>query len=201
MAVENKPMVPNRKTSSLSVLALVLAIIALVLAIVLPMRISVGPKGNTGATGATGPQGPIGLTGATGPQGPEGDTGATGPQGLKGDRGDPGGLAWGTPSQHGPIVLDIGTSTGSVSIAGLNPGDRVYFSFSVSGSNVYSWVHDPYGNAILICNAPYETGSQAASSGQGAFIAAASGTYTLAFKSTGTVTPSVIVVYYTVYPG
>lgn len=49
-----------------------------------------GPKGNTGATGATGPQGPTGktgATGATGPQGPQGvkgDTGATGIQGPKG---------------------------------------------------------------------------------------------------------------------
>ena len=62
-----------------------------------------GPKGDTGATGATGPQGPkgdTGATGATGPQGPKGDTGATGPkgdtgttgpqgpQGPKGDKGD-----------------------------------------------------------------------------------------------------------------
>lgn len=35
-----------------------------------------GPKGDTGATGATGPQGPKGDTGATGPQGPKGDTGS-----------------------------------------------------------------------------------------------------------------------------
>ena len=35
----------------------------------------IGPKGDTGATGATGPQGPkgdTGATGATGPQGPQG---------------------------------------------------------------------------------------------------------------------------------
>ena len=44
-----------------------------------------GPKGDTGARGATGPtgatgaQGPKGATGATGPQGPRGATGATGP--------------------------------------------------------------------------------------------------------------------------
>ncbi|EPF04833.1 hypothetical protein ICQ_03454, partial [Bacillus toyonensis] len=40
-----------------------------------------GPRGNTGATGATGPTGPrgnTGATGATGPTGPRGNTGATG---------------------------------------------------------------------------------------------------------------------------
>lgn len=200
MAVENRPSASNRGTSWLSGLALALAIIALVLAIVLPTQIPVGPqgpKGDTGATGATGPQGPIGLTG---PQGPKGDPGATGPQGPKGDEGDPGGLAWGTSSQHGPVVLDIGTGTGHVSVAGLSPGDSVYFSFVASGSDVMFWVHDPYGNAILIGNSPYETGSLKTSSGQGAFIAAASGTYRLAFKSAGTLTPSVLTVYYTVYP-
>ena len=200
MAVENKPSVSNRRTTWLSSLALVLAIIALVLAIVLPMQIPVGlqgPKGDTGATGATG------VTGPQGQQGLKGDTGATGlqgPQGPKGDKGDPGELAWGTPSQHGPYVLEIGLGTGSLSVAGLNPGDRVYFSFTASGSDVMFWVHDPYGNAIVIGNSPYETGSQATSSGYGAFIAAASGTYRLAFRSSGIVTPSVIVVNYTVYP-
>ena len=50
-----------------------------------------GPKGDTGAAGATGPQGPkgdTGATGATGPQGPKGATGATGPQGPQGPAGD-----------------------------------------------------------------------------------------------------------------
>ncbi|WP_144499310.1 MULTISPECIES: collagen-like protein, partial [Bacillus cereus group] len=43
-----------------------------------------GPRGNTGATGATGPTGPrgnTGATGATGPTGPRGNTGATGATG------------------------------------------------------------------------------------------------------------------------
>ena len=203
MAVENKPSVSNRRTTWLSSLALVLAIIALVLAIVLPMQIPVGSQGPKGDTGATGP---TGATGLQGPQGLKGDTGATGPRGSqgpegpKGDKGDPGGLVWGTPSQHGPYVLEIGLGTGFQSVAGLNPGDRVYFSFTVSGSHVMFWVHDPYGNAILIGNSPYTTASQATSSGHGAFIAAASGTYRLAFKSSGIVSPSVIVVNYTVYP-
>lgn len=200
MAAENKPSVSNRRTTWLAGLALVVAIIALVLAIVLPTQIPVGPqgpKGDIGATGATG------VTGPQGQQGLKGDRGATGPQGPQGptgDKGDPGGIAWGTPSQHGPYVLEIGLGTGSVSVAGLNPGDRVYFSFTASGSDVTFWVHDPYGNAILIGNSPYATGSQPTSSGQGAFIATASGTYRLAFKSNGIVTPSVIVVNYTVYP-
>ena len=37
-----------------------------------------GPKGDTGATGATGPKGETGATGAQGPQGPAGDAGADG---------------------------------------------------------------------------------------------------------------------------
>jgi hypothetical protein len=179
MAVENRPSASSPGKNWLSGLALVLAIIALVVAVVLPMQIATGqqgPKGDTGATGATGPQGP------------------------KGDKGDPGALSWGTPSQYGPYVLEIGIGTGSQSIPGLSAGDRVQFSFSASGSDVSFWVHDPYGNAILIGNSPYETGAQATSSGYGAFIAAASGTYRLAFKSSGIVTPSVIVINYTVYP-
>ncbi|MCD9022618.1 hypothetical protein [Cohnella silvisoli] len=52
-----------------------------------------GAKGDTGATGTTGPQGvkgDTGATGATGSQGAKGDTGATGPQGLQGPKGDTG---------------------------------------------------------------------------------------------------------------
>lgn len=159
-----------------------------------------GPAGPRGEQGLQGPQGSSGEQGLQGPQGPSGEQGLPGPQGPKGDKGDPGGLAWGTPSLHGPYVLDIGTGDGAVSIVGLRPGDRISFTFTVSGSDVYFWVHDPYGNAILIGNSPYETGAGKTSSGQGAFIAAASGTYKLAFSSTGTFTPSVIVVNYTVYP-
>ena len=46
-----------------------------------------GPKGDTGATGATGPKGETGATGAQGPQGPKGDTGANGPKGETGATG------------------------------------------------------------------------------------------------------------------
>ena len=203
MAVENRSSASGPRTNWLSGLALVLAIIALALAIILPMQIATGPQGPKGDRGATGYAGASGATGPQGQQGPTGETGARGPQGVqgpKGDKGDPGGLAWGTPSQRGPYVLEIGTGTGSQPITGLRPGDRVYFSFTASGSTVAFWVRDPYGNGILIGNLPYETGSQWTSSGQGGFIAAASGTYQLAFKSSGTFTPSVIVVNYTVYP-
>jgi len=63
------------------------------------VRVSVaGPKGDTGAVGATGPAGgatgatgpagpPDGATGATGPVGPQGLTGPQGPQGATGPRG------------------------------------------------------------------------------------------------------------------
>jgi hypothetical protein len=158
---------------------------------------AVGPQGEQGPVG---PQGPKGDTGATGPQGQKGDTGATGATGPKGDKGDPGGLAWGTPVCYGPYILDIGTGSGSEAIPSLDPGDRVSYTFTVTGSDVYYWVHDPYGNAIIIGNAPYSTGSQASDSGQGAFIAATSGTYKLAFSSTGIFTPSLLTIYYCVYP-
>ena len=54
---------------------------------------SQGPKGDTGAPGATGPSGPQGIpgpTGALGPQGPAGPTGAPGPQGPQGTKGSTG---------------------------------------------------------------------------------------------------------------
>jgi len=168
MAAEHKPSVPNRQTSSLSVLALVLAITALVIAIVLPMQIRVGPQG---------PQGPQGL------------------QGIQGPKGDPGGLVWGTPTEYRPYTFDIGTAGDYFSIASVNPGDRVEFSFTVSGSDVHYWVEDPWYNHIL-------TGrlGNAVSEGAGSFIAASSGPYLLHFASTGLVTPSVLTINYTIYP-
>ena len=159
-----------------------------------------GPAGPRGGQGIQGPQGPPGEQGPQGLQGLPGPRGEQGPLGPKGDKGDPGSLAWGIPSDHGPFVLDIGTGTGSVSVTGLKPGDRVLFSLDVSGSDVNFWVHDPWGNAILIGNSPYATGSAKTSSGGGAFIAATYGNYRIAFSSSGTFTPSVIVVNYVRYP-
>ena len=154
--------------------------------------------GSLVASSCAGEQGPQGIQGEQGPQGQKGDTGATGPQGPKGD---PGGLVWGSPVTYGPYIVDIGTGSGSRAIPSLKAGDRVSYTFSVSGSDVYYWVHDPYGNAMLIGNAAsYSTGSLASDSGQGAFIAATSGSYKLAFQSTGILTPSLLTIYYTVYP-
>ena len=168
MAVEKKPSMANRGTSGLAVVALVLAIIALVLAIVLPMQIQVGPQG---------PQGPQGL------------------QGIQGPKGDPGGLVWGAPIEYGPYNLDIGTAGDYFAIASVNPGDRVQFTFAVSGSDVHYWVEDPWYNHIL-------TGrlGNAVGEGAGSFIAASSGPYLLHFTSTGLVTPSVLTINYTIYP-
>ena len=168
MAAESKPSVPNRQTSFLSVLALVLAVIALVLAIVLPMQKEMGPQG---------PQGPQGL------------------QGIQGPKGDPGGLVWGTPIEYGPYDFDIGTAGDYFSITSINPGDRVEFTFSVSGSDVKYWVEDRWYNHIL-------TGrlGNAVSEGAGSFIAASPGPYLLHFASTGLLTPSGLTINYTVYP-
>jgi len=171
MTVEKKLSMANRGTSRLSVLALVLAIIALVLAIVLPMQIQVGPQGPQGW------QGPQGL------------------QGIQGPKGDPGGLVWGTPIEYGPYTLDIGTAGDYFSIASVNPGDRVQFTFTVSGSDVKYWVADRSYNYIL-------TGYTGApvSRGTGSFIAATSGPYFLYFVSTGIFTPSVLIIRYIVHP-
>ena len=167
MTVQKKPSMANHGTIRLSVLALVLAIIALALAIVLPLQIRVGPQG---------PQGPQGL------------------QGIQGPKGDPGGLVWGTPIEYGPYTLDIGTAGDYFSIA-VNPGDRVQFTFNVSGSDVYYWVADPWYNHIL-------TGrlGNAVSEGTGSFIAASYGPYRLHFSSTGLVIPSVLIIRYTIHP-
>jgi hypothetical protein len=81
---------------------------------------------------------------------------------------------------------------------GLAPGDRVEFSFTVSGSAVRYWVYDPYDNIVLT-----GAGGDAVMSGQGGFIAATSallGTYALHFVSSGILTPSVLTISYTVYP-
>ena len=187
----------------IAVIALVLVVAGLVLGTA--GCSSQGPAGPTGATGAQGlpgnigPQGPAGPTGATGAQGPPGNIGPQGPTGATGPSGPPGGFVWGTPVSYGPIVLSIGTGSGSQSISSLKPGDRVSYNFSSTGGKVAYWVRDPYTNIILIGNAPYETGSSYSMSGQGAFMAAALGTYQLSFKSQG-VTPTVLTINYTVYP-
>jgi len=167
MTVGNKPSIA-RGTSRLSIVALVLAIIALVLAIVLPMQIGVGPQG---------PQGPQGL------------------QGTQGPKGDPGGLVWGAPIEYGPYTLDIGTAGDYFLIEPVSPGDRVQFTFTVSGSDVHYWVADPWYNHIL-------TGrlGNAVSEGTGSFISASYGPYRLHFSSTGLVTPSVLIIHYDVHP-
>lgn len=75
-----------------------------------------GPKGDTGAKGATGPQGPKGDTGPTGPRGATGATGATGPQGPRGYTGatgatgpqGPSGSPWGGGTFTGTVRLKNG---------------------------------------------------------------------------------------------
>lgn len=137
------------------------------------------------ATGC-GSQGPRGATGA---QGPKGDTGAQGPAGF----------GWGNSTSYGPYVRSIPAGVITESIPNLNPGDRVSYNFTATGGSVYYWVCDPNENTVLIGNGEQNVSGQADMSGQGAFIAAVSGTYSLIFKS-ATDTPSVLVINYTVYP-
>lgn len=195
MAAENRGSASNRPANRLTGLALALAIIALVLALILPMQMQIGPQGPKGDRGPIGPIGATGATGPPGPQGPMGQTGATGPMGPQGPKGDTGGLAWGTPIASGPYTLDIGTGGGRISIPSLSPGDLVEFHFTVSGSTVRYWVEDRSYNYILTGYAGKDV-----MQGTGAFIAAAHGTYHLYFRSTGTFTPSVLIIYYTVHP-
>jgi hypothetical protein len=160
-----------------------IAIMVLVL-----LMVSVAGLSCAGERGPQGLQGPQGIQGL-------GQQGEQGPQGVKGDKGEPGEFSWGTPYSRGPYILDIGTGWGYWYIPALEPGDRVDFDFSVTGSSVYYWVRDPWDNNIL-------TGykGNAVMSGSGAFIAAAPGTYTIVFSSTGFFTPSLLTIYYTVYP-
>lgn len=179
-----------------------------------------GPKGDTGANGVgiaemisnadgtitvvltnntsytTGNlRGPQGEQGIQGIQGVKGDTGTQGIQGIQGTKGDPGGLAWNSGLMSGPIVYNMGTGGWFKSIGPLSPGDRVEFTFSVSGSQVYYWANDTYYNNILV-----GYGGYAVSSGAGAFIAAMSGTHYIVFISKGDSGSSVATLYYTIYP-
>lgn len=161
-----------------------------------------------------------GCAGEIGPQGPKGDTGATGPQGASG------GLAWGTPVSYGPYTNSIYSDAGfTQQIANLQPGDRVSFNFtSPNNCHMFAWVKDPYDNIVYIDNlCEYEKywanwftvndyglfcsdcSQTPASSGQGAFIAAASGTYKIDYVSSiwvvnGMPVPTVLTTSYTVYP-
>ena len=94
---------------------------------------------------------------------------------------------------YGPYVIDIGTSQGNRYIS-LTSGQRVEFSFTVSGSLVWFKVLDPNGN-IMVTGA----GGQKVSDGAGSFTASASGSYAIQFISSGILTPSLITLYYTIY--
>ena len=128
-----------------------------------------------------------------------------------------GGLVWGTPVSYGPYNNYIGRDSQGIdtgftlSIPSLQPGDRVSFTFTGTDCHVYFQVFDPYGNIILIgnmkelikalgiANEGYTTCSLASASGQGAFIAAASGAYEIVFSPEGIVPLTVLTTNYTVY--
>ncbi|MBI4320071.1 MAG: hypothetical protein HY675_16390 [Chloroflexi bacterium] len=100
------------------------------------------------------------------------------------------------PKAVGPTSMNIGTGYGSVPIWGLSRGDQVEFSFTVAGADVYYTVSDPNGSTIL-----QGSGGTKVSRGQGAFIAALDGRYSIDFASSGILTSSVLTVNYTVtYP-
>lgn len=122
----------------------------------------------------------------------KGDTGAQGIQGIQGPQGEPGGLAWGTAVSYGPYSYNMGSGGGAFSFGTMSAGDRLTFSFTTTGSSIYYWLEDQYGNTILNGMNGYP-----AASGTGGFIAAMPISYFLCFQSTGS---STISTYYTYYP-
>lgn len=94
----------------------------------------------------------------------------------------------------GPTSFNIGTTSGNFSIPTVSAGDTVNFQFTAAGSLVYYSVLDPNNNIILTGD-----GGNKVASGQGTFIASSSGTYTINFKSSGIVTPSVMTVNGSIY--
>jgi hypothetical protein len=98
------------------------------------------------------------------------------------------------PQSFGPQSFNIGIGLGDFTIPSINSGDKVEFQFSAAGSTVYFSVLDPNSNTIIT-----GSGGNKVASGSGSFIASSSGTYTIHFKSSGILTPSVITVNYTQY--
>jgi hypothetical protein len=96
------------------------------------------------------------------------------------------------PQSFGPTSFNIGTTSGNFPMPSINVGDQIQFNFTSAGSLVYFSVLDPNGNIILT-----GSGGNKVASGSGSFIASTAGTYTINFKSSGIVTPSVLTVNYT----
>lgn len=94
----------------------------------------------------------------------------------------------------GPTSFNIGTSSGNFTVPTVSAGDTVNFQFTAAGAPVYYSVLDPNNNIILTGD-----GGNKVASGQGTFIASSSGTYTINFKSSGIVTPSVMTVNGSIY--
>ena len=94
----------------------------------------------------------------------------------------------------GPTSFNIGTSSGNFTVPTVSAGDTVNFQFTAAGSLVYYSVLDPNNNIILTGD-----GGNKVASGQGTFIASSSGTYTINFKSSGILTPSVMTVNGSIY--
>ena len=96
------------------------------------------------------------------------------------------------PQSFGPTSFNIGIGSGNYSMPSINVGDQIQFNFTSAGSLVWFSVLDPNSNIILT-----GSGGNKVASGAGSFVAASAGTYTINFKSSGILTPSVITVNYT----
>jgi len=90
-----------------------------------------GPKGATGATGATGPTGAKGATGPTGPKGATGAAGATGPKGATGATGATGPTGPGVRTISGFVYSDGSTYGSGFTVTKLENG-HYYLDFPLA---------------------------------------------------------------------
>jgi len=94
-----------------------------------------------------------------------------------------------TPST---TILVAAGATGSFIFPSTGTGHTFAFQFSVTGASVSYSVLDPNNNIILIGN-----GGSYGMSGSGSFTTSTTGSYSLSFKSSGLVTPSVVTISFT----
>ncbi len=94
---------------------------------------------------------------------------------------------------YGPLSLYITTGSGNFIISSLHTGDKVDFSFMVSGTGVGFSILDPDGNIVL------DKTGESVFQDSGSFTATISGNYKLQFVTSGQFAQSTVSVSYTVF--
>ena len=108
-----------------------------------------GPRGETGATGTTGPAGATGATGATGPAGPRGETGATGATGATGPRGETG-----ATGATGPAGAGSAEALSAYSVPAAPVADGGAAVFDANGAVAGTGITHAAGSADITLNEP-----------------------------------------------